>query len=36
MKLVDYTIVWDVATAKLGPLRQQFRSLLDSCEEGQQ
>ncbi len=27
---VDYTIVWDVATTKLEPLRQQLQSLLES------
>jgi len=25
---VDYTIVWDVATTKLGPLREQLQRLL--------
>jgi uncharacterized protein with HEPN domain len=26
---VDYKVVWDVATAKLEPLRDQLQSLLD-------
>lgn len=30
---VDYLIVWDVATAKLGPLRRQLGSLMRSLEE---
>jgi uncharacterized protein with HEPN domain len=33
---VDYTIVWDVATTKLGALRGQLQSLLDRTEQGQQ
>jgi len=33
---VDYTIVWDVATTKLGVLRGQLQSLLDRTEQGQQ
>jgi uncharacterized protein with HEPN domain len=33
---VDYTIVWDAATTKLGVLRGQLRSLLDRLDEGQQ
>jgi uncharacterized protein with HEPN domain len=33
---VDYTIVWDVATTKLGVLRVQLQSLLDRTEQGQQ
>lgn len=32
---VDYAIVWDVATTKLPPLRQQLQSLLESSEERQ-
>lgn len=28
---VDYTIVWDVASRKLGPLRNQLQNLLDSA-----
>jgi uncharacterized protein with HEPN domain len=30
---VDYMIVWDVATTKLAPLRQQLLALLQSMEE---
>ncbi len=30
---VDYTIVWDVATTKLAPLRRQLESLLKLIEE---
>jgi uncharacterized protein with HEPN domain len=33
---VDYAIVWDVATTKLGELRSQLRSLLERTEHGQQ
>ncbi len=29
---VDYDIVWDVATTKLGPLRGKLQDLLDSAE----
>jgi uncharacterized protein with HEPN domain len=29
---VDYTIVWDVASSKLGPLRSQLHKLLDSAK----
>lgn len=33
---VDYTIVWDVATTKLGVLRGQLQSLLERTEQSQQ
>jgi uncharacterized protein with HEPN domain len=33
---VDYTIVWDVATTKLAPLRRQLQTLLNLTEERQQ
>jgi uncharacterized protein with HEPN domain len=33
---VDYAVVWDVATTKLGVLRSQLQSLLDRTEQGQQ
>ncbi|MEA3356271.1 MAG: DUF86 domain-containing protein [Candidatus Bipolaricaulota bacterium] len=32
---VDYTIVWDVATTKLGTLRSRLQGLLDSTENCQ-
>jgi uncharacterized protein with HEPN domain len=33
---VDYTIVWEVASTKLGVLRSQLHSLLDRTAQGQQ
>jgi uncharacterized protein with HEPN domain len=33
---VDYTIVWEVASTKLGALRSQLHSLLDRTAQGQQ
>jgi uncharacterized protein with HEPN domain len=33
---VDYTIIWDVATTKLAPLRRQLQALLNETEERQQ
>jgi uncharacterized protein with HEPN domain len=32
---VDDTIVWEVASTKLGPLRSQLHSLLDRTAQGQ-
>ena len=32
---VDYLIVWDVATTKLGPLRILLRNLLDDIEKSE-
>jgi uncharacterized protein with HEPN domain len=32
---VDYLIVWDVATTKLGPLRIRLRNLLDDIESNE-
>jgi uncharacterized protein with HEPN domain len=32
---VDYTIVWDVATAKLPDLRSKLQSLLEATEKSQ-
>jgi uncharacterized protein with HEPN domain len=32
---VDYALVWEVATTKLGVLRSPLQSLLDRAEQGQ-